>query len=213
MVSLERLSSAHISLCLNVLNVPLWWVFPLQMEIKIQLKWQLFQYLSVAYCTQDNLRQNQQFCRGFWNEGRHQKRYISIDTKRLLFFKHISWKGPIDLLLFVLLIGIKNGVYFYLFTEQLLRRTSISPVPQGPPAALIKVKVDTNGIAQVTQGVSMVSTTDTTEGTTQAIKMEPQASEQIQNEVATVTSEKEKHPMHAMTSVMKNTAKGMNVLC
>ena len=59
----------------------------------------------------------------------------------------------------------------------------------------------------------MVSTTDTTEGTTQVIKMEPQTLEQTPSEAATVTSEKEKHPMHAMTSVMKNTAKGMKVLC
>ena len=106
-----------------------------------------------------------------------------------------------------------NYAYFYPFTEQLLQRSSISPVPQGPPAALLKVKMDTNGIAQVTQGVSMVSTTDSTEGTTQVVKMEPPASEQTQNDAATVTSEKEKHPMHAMTSVMKNTAKGMNLLC
>ena len=90
-----------------------------------------------------------------------------------------------------------------LFSEQLLRRTSISPVLQGAAPTLLKV-VDPNSIAQVTQGVSMVSTTDTTEGITQqVIKMEPQAPEQTQNETV-----KEKHPMHAMTSVMKNTAKG-----
>ena len=90
---------------------------------------------------------------------------------------------------------------FVVLSEQLLR--SISPVPTGAPT-LLKV-MDPNSIAQVTQGVSMVSTTDSTEGTTTVIKMEPQVPEQ--NE--TVTSEKEKHPMYAMTSVMKNTAKGM----
>ncbi len=72
-----------------------------------------------------------------------------------------------------------------------------------------------NEVAQVTQGVSMVSTTDAPDSlplqlpAVQDIKVEPPSGEPPPPPAP--PSEKEKpapHPMHAMTSVLKNTAKG-----
>ncbi len=94
-------------------------------------------------------------------------------------------------------------------------RASVSPVPPGALQTIqlthvqIATLTESNGVQQVTQGVSQVTTKETKDVSVLEIKAEPGEDVPAKtNQSAEGSNRKQTHPMNEFTSVMKNTAKG-----
>ena len=100
-------------------------------------------------------------------------------------------------------------------------RASVSPVPSVspiPPGALQTIQLtqvqiasltESNGVQQVTQGVSQVTTKESKpEAPVLEIKTEPGEDVPTKTNQSEGSNRKQAHPMNEFTSVMKNTAKG-----